>query len=67
MCLDKLICKSLAIPSTDFRTVCSKVIHYHGDSDNSMPAASSVLYHNAIRRTMDLYASANESYAALND
>ncbi|KAF4533946.1 putative tannase subunit protein [Lasiodiplodia theobromae] len=44
-----------------------KVIHFHGESDNSIPAASSVIYHDAVRRTMFPDLGFNESYAALHD
>lgn len=51
----------------DFHGAGGKVIHYHGESDDSVPAASSVMYHDAVRRTMYPGAPANESYAALDD
>ena len=50
----------------EFRANGGKIIHYHGESDPSIPSGSSVLYHDAVRRTMYPDLSFNESYAALN-
>ncbi|EKG12455.1 Tannase/feruloyl esterase [Macrophomina phaseolina MS6] len=47
----------------DFRQAGDKVIHFHGELDNSVPTAPSVIYHDAVRRTMFPGASYNESVA----
>jgi tannase len=52
---------------SDFQGTGGKLIHYHGESDDSIPAASAVLYHEAVRSTMYPDISYNESFAALND
>lgn len=44
-----------------------KVIHYHGESDFSIPTASSVRYWDSVRSIMYPGLSYNESSAALND
>ncbi|KAL5328841.1 hypothetical protein ACEPPN_002349 [Leptodophora sp. 'Broadleaf-Isolate-01'] len=52
---------------TPFKSAGGKVLHYHGESDNSIPAASSVRYHDSVRQIMYPDLSYNESIAALND
>ncbi|KAI9927598.1 hypothetical protein MW887_003218 [Aspergillus wentii] len=44
-----------------------KVLHYHGESDNSIPTASSVHYHESVRRIMYPHLSFNESSGAMGD
>ncbi|KAI1615381.1 feruloyl esterase-like protein B precursor [Exophiala viscosa] len=44
-----------------------KVIHYHGESDNSIPTASSVRYWESVRSVMYPGQSYNDSAAALNE
>lgn len=45
-----------------------KIIHYHGESDFSIPTASSVRYWNSVRTTMSPgSATYNESVEAVND
>jgi tannase len=51
----------------DFQGAGGKVIHFHGESDNSVPAASSVLYHEAVRTTMYGDLSFNESQQKLGE
>ncbi|KAK8200565.1 Tannase/feruloyl esterase [Phyllosticta capitalensis] len=51
----------------DFHNAGGKVIHFHGESDNSIPTASSVIYHDAVRKIMYPNMGLNESYAALQD
>ncbi|CAK7235107.1 hypothetical protein SBRCBS47491_009178 [Sporothrix bragantina] len=51
----------------DYHNNGGKILHYHGESDNSIPVGSSVLYHDSIRRTMYPGQSFNESHAALAD
>jgi len=50
-----------------FNAAGGKVIHFHGESDNSIPAASSVRYHDSVRQIMYPELSYNESVSALND
>ncbi|KAG4439177.1 hypothetical protein IFR05_005330 [Cadophora sp. M221] len=50
-----------------FHTAGGKILHYHGESDNSIPAASSVRYHDSVRQIMYPDLTYNESVAALND
>ncbi|KAH8898294.1 tannase and feruloyl esterase family protein [Thozetella sp. PMI_491] len=52
---------------SDFQTNGGKIIHYHGESDPSIPSGSSVIYHEAVRKTMYPSMGYNESFAALND
>lgn len=52
---------------TPFHTAGGKVLHYHGESDNSIPTASSVRYHESVRKIMYPGMSYNESNAALNE
>ncbi|CAK7205094.1 hypothetical protein SEUCBS139899_007859 [Sporothrix eucalyptigena] len=51
----------------DYHKNGGKIIHYHGESDGSIPAGSSVLYHEAVRRIMYPGQSYNASHAALAD
>ncbi|KAK0732302.1 Tannase/feruloyl esterase [Lasiosphaeris hirsuta] len=51
----------------DFRVGGGKIIHWHGEADNGIPAASSLLYHDAVRKTMYPGLGYNESYARLNE
>ncbi|KAF2239338.1 tannase [Viridothelium virens] len=44
-----------------------KVLHYHGESDPSIPTSSSVIYQDAVRRTMYPGLGFNESFAQLDD
>ncbi|KAK4170464.1 Tannase/feruloyl esterase [Cladorrhinum sp. PSN259] len=50
-----------------FRDNGGKVLHWHGEADGTIPAVSSTLYHDAVRRTMYPGAGVNESYAELNE
>ncbi|GME21909.1 putative tannase subunit protein [Neofusicoccum parvum] len=52
---------------TDFKEAGGKVIHFHGESDNSIPTGSSVIYQEAVRKIMYPGLGYNESYAQLND
>lgn len=49
-----------------FEAAGGKVIHYHGESDNSIPTASSVRYFESVRSIMCPDLSYNESVAAVN-
>jgi tannase len=51
----------------DFQRNGGKIIHYHGESDPSIPAGSSVIYHEAVRNTMYPNLGYNESFAKLNE
>jgi tannase len=51
---------------SDFRDAGSKLIHYHGESDDSIPPASSVLYYESVRKAMYPDLSFNESVAAMD-
>jgi tannase len=51
---------------TPLQAAGGKVIHYHGESDNSIPTASSVRYHESVRQIMYPSLSYNESNAELN-
>lgn len=44
-----------------------KILHYHGESDFSIPTASSVRYWNSVREVMSPGATYNESVEALNE
>ncbi|MCJ1445285.1 MAG: hypothetical protein MMC23_005790 [Stictis urceolatum] len=50
-----------------FRAAGGKVLHYHGESDPSVPAASSVRYHESVRKIMYPDLSYNESVEALGE
>jgi tannase len=52
---------------TPFHAANGKVLHYHGESDDSVPTASSVRYHESVRKVMYPNMSYNESTAALNE
>jgi tannase len=52
---------------TDFKTAGGKVIHIHGEQDNSIPTASSVHYYESVREVMYGNLTFNESTAALDD
>lgn len=51
---------------TPFHSAGGKILHFHGESDNSVPTASSVRYHESVRKIMYPGMSFNESTAALN-
>jgi tannase len=51
----------------DFRANGGKVIHFHGESDFSIPAASSVIYHDSVRKIMYPNQGFNESYNSLHE
>jgi len=51
---------------TPFHNAGGKVLPFHGESDNSIPTASSVRYHESVRQIMYPNMSFNES-TALND
>lgn len=50
-----------------FRSAGGKVIHWHGESDGSIPVAGSIMYHEAVRKTMYPSVGFNESYARMNE
>ncbi|GAQ40590.1 hypothetical protein AtubIFM55763_007416 [Aspergillus tubingensis] len=50
-----------------FRDAGGKIIHVHGESDPSIPAGSSVHYHESVRQLMYPDLSFNSSSNALND
>ena len=50
---------------TDFRAHGGKILHFHGEADGAIPAASSTIYHDAVRRTMYPGQGFNESHDAL--
>ncbi|KAF7550308.1 hypothetical protein G7Z17_g5795 [Cylindrodendrum hubeiense] len=52
---------------TDFKDAGGKVIHIHGESDDSIPAASSVHYYESVRSVMFSDLSYNESVTAVDD
>ncbi|KAL4891841.1 putative tannase [Aspergillus ambiguus] len=52
---------------TPFKASGGKVLHYHGESDNSIPPGSSVHYHESVRKIMYPGMSFNESSEALNE
>ncbi|KAI8063225.1 Tannase/feruloyl esterase [Gongronella butleri] len=52
---------------SDFHNAGGKVIHFHGESDNSIPAASSVIYHNAVREIMYPDQNARNGFDKLHD
>lgn len=52
---------------TPFYSNGGKMIHYHGESDPSIPPPSSVRYHEAVRAAMYPDASFNESVSAIAD
>ncbi|KAB8074917.1 tannase [Aspergillus leporis] len=52
---------------TPFQSAGGKILHYHGESDPSIPADSSVHYHESVRKIMYPNMSFNESSEALNE
>lgn len=52
---------------TPFHNGGSKILHYHGEQDASIPTASSVYWHDNVRKIMYPGMSYNESTAALNE
>ena len=52
---------------SDFRTAGGKVIHVHGESDDSIPAGSSVHYYDSVRSVMFPDVGYNESVSALDE
>lgn len=52
---------------TPFQSNGGKVIHFHGEQDDSVPTGSSVHYYESVRSVMYSGLSYNESVAALND
>lgn len=51
----------------DFNDAGGKVIHYHGEADNSIPTLSSVIYQEQVRRVMYPNASYEDSLKELHD
>ncbi|PYH66558.1 putative tannase [Aspergillus vadensis CBS 113365] len=52
---------------TLFRENGGKIIHYHGEADDSVPPASSVHYYESVRSVMYPYMSYNESVDSMHD
>jgi len=52
---------------TPFHEAGGKILHYHGESDFSIPTASSVHYRESVRKVMYPHLSYNASNNALND
>ncbi|KFX95879.1 hypothetical protein O988_05583 [Pseudogymnoascus sp. VKM F-3808] len=52
---------------TPFHTAGGKVLHFHGESDNSIPAASSVRYHESVRQIMYPDLNFKDGNTALNE
>ncbi|KKY20117.1 putative tannase subunit [Phaeomoniella chlamydospora] len=52
---------------TPFNKAGGKIIHFHGESDFSIPSTSSVYYHESVRKIMYPDLSFNDSTAALSD
>lgn len=52
---------------TTFQSHGGKVLHYHGESDPSIPTGSSIHYYDSVRTTMYPDSSYNESVEALGD
>lgn len=52
---------------SDFKSAGGKVIHVHGESDDSIPAGSSVRYYESVRSIMYPKKSYNSSVAELDD
>ncbi|KAK4230002.1 putative tannase subunit protein [Podospora fimiseda] len=50
-----------------FRDNGGKVLHWHGEADGVIPAMSSTIYYDAVRKTMYPGLGLNESYAELKD
>ncbi|KAK3356430.1 Tannase/feruloyl esterase [Lasiosphaeria hispida] len=51
---------------TEFRSAGGKVLHFHGEQDNSIPTAASVRYYESVRTTMYPGQTFNQSVAALD-
>ncbi|KAH8651025.1 Tannase/feruloyl esterase [Xylariales sp. PMI_506] len=51
----------------DLNNAGGKVIHYHGESDNSVPSGSSVIYHDTVRQVMYPGLNFTEGYDQLHD
>lgn len=52
---------------TPFHSHGGKILHYHGESDDSVPPATSVHYYDSVRTTLYPSLSYNESVGALNE
>ncbi|KAJ3348576.1 hypothetical protein HDU83_001258 [Entophlyctis luteolus] len=52
---------------SDFKTAGSKIIHVHGEQDNSIPTASSVRYYDSVRQILFSNMTFNASVAAMDD
>jgi tannase len=52
---------------TPFQEAGGKILHYHGESDYSIPTASSVRYHDSVRSVMYSGMSYNDSISALSE
>ena len=52
---------------TPFQSTGGKVLHYHGEADDSIPPASSIRYYNSVRTTMYPDQAYNASVASMND
>jgi tannase len=52
---------------TYFQQPGGKIIHFHGESDNSIPTAASVGYHESVRQVVYSNMTYNESTEALGD
>ena len=50
-----------------FQSAGGKIIHIHGESDPSIPSASSVRYHESVRQIMYPSLSFDKSHEAMND
>ncbi|KAI1841494.1 hypothetical protein JX265_009939 [Neoarthrinium moseri] len=51
----------------DFQSAGSKVLHLHGEQDNSIPTGASVHYYESVRSVLYGHLSYNESTAALDE
>ncbi|KAF2669011.1 tannase and feruloyl esterase [Microthyrium microscopicum] len=51
----------------DFHSHGAKLIHIHGESDPSIPSASSAMYYNSVRKIMYPNQNFNQSYASLQE
>ena len=52
---------------TPYKNAGGKIIHFHGESDYSIPTASSVRYYESVREIMNPGLSYNDSVAATNE
>lgn len=50
-----------------YKNAGGKIIHFHGESDYSIPTESSVRYWNSVRKTLNPGATYNDSVAAMDD